>query len=315
MIQPRNVLVATDFSPASEAALIYGRALARSCSASLHLLHVVENFFMRPVAVNPTEIKAALTRKLDALLTADDRASLRATAVLETSDTPADSIVDYAKSSGIDCIVVGTHGRTGMAQLLVGSVAERVVRTAPCPVLTVRHPEHDFVAPEAPMITLKKILVATDFGEASDAALEYGREFTRTFGGAIDVLHVVENVLTRGFAVEGYAASMPDLQEAVDDAATKQLEAIVTNEDRAQLGARTVLRMSNAPAAAIVDYAREEGVDLIVMGTHGRGAVGHLLMGSVAERVVRTAPCPVLTVRHPEREFISPDALVAVAKS
>ena len=66
-----------------------------------------------------------------------------------------------------------------------------------------------------------------------------------------------------------------------------------------------------SPAAAIVDYARREQIDLIVMGTHGRGGVAHLLMGSVAERVVRTAPCPVLTVRHPEHEFVLPDALVA----
>jgi len=72
---------------------------------------------------------------------------------------------------------------------------------------------------------------------------------------------------------------------------------------------------SNSPSVAIVDYAKQARVDLIVTGTHGRGAVAHLLMGSVAERVVRTAPCPVLTVRHPEHEFVIPDALVAVAKA
>ena len=70
---------------------------------------------------------------------------------------------------------------------------------------------------------------------------------------------------------------------------------------------------SGAPASAIVDYANEARIDLIIMGTHGRGTVAHMLMGSVAERVVRTAPCPVLTVRHPEREFVLPDALAAVA--
>jgi len=71
--------------------------------------------------------------------------------------------------------------------------------------------------------------------------------------------------------------------------------------------------VSTSPAMAIVDYAREAHSDLIIMGTHGRGAMAQLLMGSVAERVVRTAPCPVLTVRHPEHEFVLPDALVAVA--
>ena len=71
---------------------------------------------------------------------------------------------------------------------------------------------------------------------------------------------------------------------------------------------------SNSPATEIVNYARRNGIDLIVMGTHGRGAIAHLLMGSVAERVVRTAPCPVLTVRNPERDFVRPDALVAVSR-
>ena len=70
--------------------------------------------------------------------------------------------------------------------------------------------------------------------------------------------------------------------------------------------------MRRTIAATIVAYAREKDIDLIVVGTHGRGLAAHLLMGSVAERVVRTAPCPVLTVRHPQREFVTPDALVAV---
>jgi nucleotide-binding universal stress UspA family protein len=81
------------------------------------------------------------------------------------------------------------------------------------------------------------------------------------------------------------------------------------------LRAESAIVRSNAPAPAIVDYAQRRKADLIVMGTHGRGGGAHLLMGSVAERVVRTAPCPVLTVRYPEHEFVRPDALVAVAKA
>jgi nucleotide-binding universal stress UspA family protein len=165
------------------------------------------------------------------------------------------------------------------------------------------------------MISLKRVLVATDFGEAADAALSYGRELARTFGARLDVLHVVENVLTRGFGAEGYVASYPELQRDVEDAARRQLNTIVTAEDRETAHARAILLTSNSPAFAITAYAAEESIDLIVMGTHGRGAIAHLLMGSVAERVVRTAPCPVLTVRHPEHEFVLPDALVAVAKA
>ena len=165
------------------------------------------------------------------------------------------------------------------------------------------------------MISLKRVLVATDFGEAAEAALAYGREFARTFNARLDVLHVVENILSRGLGAEGYVASYPELQQEVEEAARRRLEAAVTAADRAELRARAVLLTSNSPAFTIAAYARDEKIDLIVMGTHGRGAFAHLLMGSVAERVVRTAPCPVLTVRHPEPEFVLPDALVAAAKA
>jgi len=148
MIVLKQVLVATDFEPASDAALAYGRALARSFGASLHVLHVAANQFLRPSPTDPSVIKAAYLRSLDSRLTADDRAR-DARAVLEVSDETADTIVEYARAEGIDLIVMGTHGRTALAQWLVGSVAERVVRTAPCPVLTVRHPERDFVVPDS----------------------------------------------------------------------------------------------------------------------------------------------------------------------
>jgi len=164
------------------------------------------------------------------------------------------------------------------------------------------------------MIALKNILVSTDFSEPSDAALAYGRALARTFGATLHVLHVVGNVPTVVYGAEAYAAAMPELQQEIEDSARKQLADLLVDNDQPSLPVRPVVLTSNAPAAAIVDYASVERIDLIVAGTHGRGGVAHLLMGSVAERVVRTAPCPVLTVRHPEHEFVIPDALVAVAR-
>src|SRR5262249_25207246 len=165
------------------------------------------------------------------------------------------------------------------------------------------------------MMRLEKILVATDFSEPSEAALMYGRELARTFNASLTVLHVVENVGARGYGADGFVFIDPSWQREVEAAARQQLDAIVSIEDRAVLRAETVVRASNATALAIVDFAKEARIDLIVMGTHGRGGMAHLLMGSVAERVVRVAPCPVLTVRHPEHEFVLPDALVAVARA
>ena len=164
------------------------------------------------------------------------------------------------------------------------------------------------------MIRINNVLVATDFSEPSAAALNYGREIARTFNATLHVLNVADNVYLQ-FGGEAYMGVLPDLQNDVEAAARAQLDALLDAEDRTALRAKPVVITAIGKPAAIVDYAGQHAIDLIVMGTHGRGAVGHVLMGSVAERVVRTAPCPVLTVHHPEREFVQPDALVAVAKS
>jgi nucleotide-binding universal stress UspA family protein len=161
------------------------------------------------------------------------------------------------------------------------------------------------------MIKISNVLVATDFSEASDPALKYGREFARTFGAVLHVLHVVENAMTwTGAEVVG--VDFARLQADIEEGARGTLNRIVTPEDREQLKAVTIIRTGNSPAFEIAEYAKDHGIDIILMGTHGRGLVKHLLLGSVAEKVVRIAPCPVLTVRHPEHEFIAPDALTVV---
>jgi nucleotide-binding universal stress UspA family protein len=167
---------------------------------------------------------------------------------------------------------------------------------------------------EVVMILLKKVLVATDFGPASESALRYAQALARSFGAELHVLHVVENILTRAMDGYGYGAIAPEVQLDIERAGRKQTEALLSDEDRHELRAIAATVTSNSPADAIVEYARDHGLDLIVMGTHGRGAIAHLFMGSVAERVVRTARCPVLTVRHPEHEFVLPDALVAASQ-
>ena len=102
------------------------------------------------------------------------------------------------------------------------------------------------------MVTLKRILVATDFGDAADVAFAYGRELARTFGASLEVLHVADNMFARGYGGEGFGVSFPELQRDVEEAATKRLDAMVCDEDRALLNARTVLHVSTSPALAIV---------------------------------------------------------------
>lgn len=164
------------------------------------------------------------------------------------------------------------------------------------------------------MITLKTVLVATDFSKSSEAALAYGRELARTFGAKLQLLHVTENMITR-YAFEGSMGLPMDVQIEYEKSSQERLEAMLGDDDRRELGATAVMRVSNTPADAIVEYAKDAGADVIVVGTHGRKALAHLFLGSVAERVVRLAPCPVLTVRPAEREFIAPDTMAVVAKA
>jgi nucleotide-binding universal stress UspA family protein len=162
------------------------------------------------------------------------------------------------------------------------------------------------------MIKINNILVATDFGTASETALTYGRQLARNFGARLHVMHVVENALLWA-GVDSGGVDLTMLQAQLQESARDKLRSLLTDEDRRELRAVTAIRTQNNPAFAIVEYAKSENMDLIVIGTHGRGAMAHLLMGSVAEKLVRIAPCPVLTVRSPEHEFVLPDALERVS--
>jgi nucleotide-binding universal stress UspA family protein len=164
------------------------------------------------------------------------------------------------------------------------------------------------------MIALKQILVATDFGEASDVALRYGQTLAKHFDAHLHVLHVAQNASFNAVGPDAYVALSPGIQEEVEAAAKQQLAERVIDSDRSGPPTTAVVETATSPVFAILNYAKRNRIDLIVMGTHGRGPMAHLLMGSVAERVVRLAPCPVLTVRHPEHEFVLPDALVATAQ-
>ena len=165
------------------------------------------------------------------------------------------------------------------------------------------------------MIALENILGATAFGAASETAVAYGRALAERFGAKLHLLHVTANVYLAASMGYGYEVMPLSLQEENERNARQQLDALLSDEDREVLRATSVVVTNNTPALAIVEYAKNHRVNLIVMGTHGRGALAHLFLGSVAERVVRIAPCPVLTVRHPEHEFVLPDALVAVSRA
>jgi universal stress protein A len=158
------------------------------------------------------------------------------------------------------------------------------------------------------MIALKNVLVATDFSEPAAVALKYGRDIARTFNARLHVLHVVDDVLTHYSPEIGLISE--DMQKDLERIAWRHLEALITEDDRRTVEMIPVVQSNVGAALGIVDYAKKNLIDLIIMGTHGRGVIRHLLLGSVAERVVRIAPCPALTVHANEREFIAADTLV-----
>jgi len=157
------------------------------------------------------------------------------------------------------------------------------------------------------MITLKNILVATDFSAPSDAAVAYAKEIARLSGATLHALHVVADAASQVMTPVGMVPDLGRLQMDLEDDARLRLEQTLADRVDGVKSSPAVVISSVAPARAILSYAEAEQIDLIVVGTHGRSGLAHLLMGSVAEHVVRSAPCPVLTVRENQRQFVRPD--------
>jgi nucleotide-binding universal stress UspA family protein len=152
-------------------------------------------------------------------------------------------------------------------------------------------------------IALTRILVPTDFSAPSDVALRYAVSLAGAFGAQLHLLHVVER--EQQWAAELAAVAAIDVDAENRARSDAGLAELLTREERERYAA-TLVTLTGAPFVEIVRYARREAIDLIVMGTHGRGAIAHLLVGSVAENVVRKAPCPVLTVPAAGHDFVKP---------
>jgi universal stress protein A len=166
---------------------------------------------------------------------------------------------------------------------------------------------------EAVMLAIRNVLVATDFSDCSTAALDCGRSIADAFGARLHLLHVVPPIAVGDPDGLGLIGGLIDQQNGLGEVDRQLLEGLLTHKDRTKRRAQAVLRQVEAPAHAIVDYATTERMDVIVMGTHGRRGLSHLLLGSVAEHVVRVAPCPVLTVRSPRQATHTADAVTAAA--
>jgi nucleotide-binding universal stress UspA family protein len=185
---------------------------------------------------------------------------------------------------------MGTHGRRGLGHLFLGSTAEEVVRFATCPVLTIRELEK-----ERPAEKRERILVPVDFSEHSKAALSHAKGVAAVYGARLDVLHVIEETVHPAF----YGTGMTDIVELRPDIVVKAKAAMEklfndTPGPEVKVEYHAVIGRAHQE---IVQYATLEEKDLIIIATHGLSGLERMLLGSVAEKVVRRAPCPVLTVK------------------
>jgi nucleotide-binding universal stress UspA family protein len=305
MTRISRILVPTDFSTASDDALAFAKTLAGRFGASLHLVHAFEDpfttaaFASEAYSTVPLSLRDEMLRDAERRLTdrlpENQKVLFNGTTEILTG-TPTRTIIDYSATLGADLIVMGSHGRSGMAHLLLGSVAERVVRLATAPVLTIRRPSGP----------VNRILVPTDFSATADAALDYAFLTAERFGASIQLLHVLDDPFaSEGLAVEAYISEAPVLRSALlRDAQSRLAHRAASPEQGIRVDSEVLFGHG---AKTIAEYASQRGVDLIVMGTHGRTGVAHLVLGSVAERLVRIAPCPVLTVRHPKARTHYPE--------
>ncbi len=157
------------------------------------------------------------------------------------------------------------------------------------------------------MIAIKEIMAPTDFSEPSEIALRYAKALAENFQARLHLVHVIdENALIYPWtSPDGTPIALGAARTELEQVSADRLGKLLTAEEREKFSAQVEI-LVGSPFLEIITYAKTQNIDLIIMGTHGRGPIAHMLMGSVAEKVVRKAPCPVLTVRHPEHEFVMP---------
>jgi nucleotide-binding universal stress UspA family protein len=291
MLRFEHILCPLDFSEFSEKASEYAQSLARHYEARLTLVHVVPPVFsaypsyVYPDMVNDLyqDLRAHAEEQLRLFASSHSREGVQAVNKVCEGAVP-ESILALATAESADLIVMGTHGRQGFDHLLLGSVAEKVLRKARCPVLVVRAPAHDFVAAEdGDSVRLRRILFGTDFSPHSERALEYALSLAEEYGAELTLLNVLDEV-----------PPSTDLSTITADI-IRQLEAPIPAEVREWCTIKSRLRVGR-PYQEIAHYARETGTDLIVLGVRGRNALDLALFGSTTHRVIQSAPCPVLAV-------------------
>lgn len=298
----KNILYATDFSPCSQAALPYLRAIAERCGATVHVVHVLPPEARTAVPLDKlSELDAdqiAAESAMKALLAGNSLAGIAHSATIERGSL-WEVLAAFIEEKDIDLIVLGTHGRRGLKKLVLGSVAEQVYRHAPCPVLTVGpQTTHD----ESAQARVATILYATDFSSGSHHALPYALSLARANQSHLILLHAVPSPMEMVPAsIDAVPVAIEVSMEFVADAlarARQQMEKLISAEAMEEFHPEIIVE-SGPAADLILSHAKSKQADLIVMGAHraSASALATHLPWAIASAVVCQAHCPVLTVR------------------
>lgn len=295
MIRIDQILLPTDLSPASRRAMSYALFLAEQCEAAVHLYHAVVLHADDPAAAEQLvplrqrleEAMLDVSRsRLAEWIPEERRGRLEVEEVRERGFSAPAMILEYAEREDVDLVVMGTHGRRGPGRLLLGSVAEGVVRHAGCPVLVVPAVEE----PRA-LEAFDRILVPVDLSEHSKLAVAHGKELAALYDASLEIVHVIHVTTYPVF----YGPAQALRTEGVKERCLEAIDDLVDTAPGPEVGYDKHV-LQGRPAAAIVEFARQKEIDLLVIPTHGMSGLERSLMGSVTERVVRQAECPVLTV-------------------
>ncbi len=290
-----TVLVPTDGSECARIGVRHGIRIANGFDATVHAVHVVDpGTGLTPLGLSQTasgrdERRVAGEELIDSVARLGDEVGVPVRTELIEGD-PTESLQDYLTDNGIDFVAMGTRGRSNIERHLLGSVTERMIRTSPVPVLTART-ENDLATPVEEDYT--DILLPTRGGDGSELAVDHAVSIATRFGATLHVVYVVD-VRSQAAEHDTY-----ELGELVDELRTAVTDAVTDRADEAGIDTRVAIQQGT-PHSAIQRYAANHGVDLIIMGTHGRGRVEQFLLGSITERTIRTADVPVVTVRLDE---------------
>jgi nucleotide-binding universal stress UspA family protein len=297
MRQYKKIIFPTDYSICAEHAFNHAVYLASEHNADLHVLHITDPKDSEEDSVLVEELPREGTEEANTALqgfgaTGENAPHNRLLTVLLHGENPASKILEYAEKHEADLIVMGTHGRRGFRRFIAGSVTEQVVRSAKCPVLTVGEQTG-----QKPDTLGQRFLVPVDFSEVSRGLLQEAKELALTYRARVHLLHVVqESVYPIVYGIE----PVVPLAERVGIRAHEELRRIGEEAFGAEVTFQAEVIVGN-PIRAITGCAERDGFGMIILATHGLTGLKHLLLGSVTEAVVRTAPCPVYTVRSPGR--------------